>query len=346
MRVLLTGAGGNLGQSLAPILLERGHHLRTFDLPTAANQRALSRFGSPGATQREPARGKLEPQWGDLRDPRAVASAVSSVDAIVHLGAITPPQSELVPDESRAVNVTGTRNVLEAALARASPPKVLFASSVAVYGRHQLFAPAPEGALRPAEPSLLHERSPLAATDHYSSHKIACEEMLRASSLRYTILRLGISLPQRPSGGDPRWFSYLFEHSLNSRVHFIHPRDAAEALARALERDDALGRVLCVAGGEACRITQRELLTTALETVGLGMLPETAFGSRVLFGDWLDTRESQRVLGDYQQHSWADFAAELRQAIGLRRWGVGLLAPFARSYMLRYSECYQRSRRG
>jgi nucleoside-diphosphate-sugar epimerase len=169
--------------------------------------------------------------------------------------------------------------------------------------------------------------------------------MLRGSGLSYTILRMGISLPQRPSRGDPRWFSYLFEHALSSRVHFIHPRDAAAALAQALEADGARGRVLCVAGGAGCRLTQRELLTATFAAVGLGMLPETAFGERPLFGDWLDTQESVELLGNYQRHSFADFVSELRQNVGIRRWGVGLLAPFARTYMLRYSASYQRSRR-
>lgn len=325
MRVLLTGAGGNLGQSLVPELLARGHALRTFDLPTERNRRLFARW-----------QGRLafEPEWGDLRDPTAVAHAAREVDAIVHLAAVTPPQSELVPAESEAVNVTGTRHVLAAAHAAARPPYLVFASSVAVYGRQQQ-----------RERGLLRADSPRAACDHYSAHKIACEDMLESSGLAHAILRLGISLPQRPSGGDPRWFGYLFEHALSSRVHFIHPRDAAEALARTLELPQPQRRVLCVAGGAGCQITQRELLQTALETVGLGRLPDSAFGDVPLFGDWMDAGESLDVLGDYQRHSFADFASELRQSVGLKRWGVGLLAPFARGYLLRYSPSYQRSRR-
>lgn len=333
MRVLLTGAGGNLGQSLVPVLLARGHALRTFDLPTELNRRQLAQWQGQAS---------FEARWGDLRDPPAVARAVHGVDAVVHLGAITPPRSELEPEEAREVNVTGMRHLLTAVGAEATPPRILFASSVAVYGR-------PQASALPGRPKLLSADSPREACDHYSAHKIACEDMLQGSGIAHTILRLGISLPQRPSGGDPRWFGYLFEHALGSRVHFIHPQDAAEALARALELDPArfepaTNRVLCVAGGPGCQLTQRELLTRALEAVGLGMLPENAFGERPLFGDWLDTRESLEVLGDYQRRNLADFAAELRRSVGLKRWGVGLLAPFARNYMLRYSECYQRSR--
>ncbi|MFT3923574.1 MAG: NAD(P)-dependent oxidoreductase [Myxococcales bacterium] len=320
MRVLLTGAAGNLGRNLVPRLLERGHRLRTFDLPTPTNQSLLASFGAA-----------LETVWGDLRDPQAVMQAMRETEAVVHLGAITPPQSELEPEESRAVNVEGTQHVVAAARAQAQRPHLVFASSVAVYGRE-------------VGERLLDAESPLVASDHYSAHKIACEESVRASGSSYTILRLGISLPQRPSRGDPRWFSYLFEHALDSRVHFVHPADAAEALARSLEVPAAQGRILCVAGGAGCQITQRELLSEALSAVGLGMLPERAFGTRPLFGGWLDTLESQRVLGNYQRHSFRDFVASLRRSVGLGRFGVSLLSPFARGYVLRYSERYQRSR--
>jgi len=263
----------------------------------------------------------------------AVRAALEECDAIVHLGAVTPPASELAPEEARSVNVEGTRNVIAAAQTRPTAPRLIFPSSVAVYGRAQ-----------PEEPRLLGPDTPLEASDHYSAHKIQSESELHQSGVPHIVLRLGISLPQRPSRGDPRWFGYLFEHSLDSRVHFLHPRDAAHAIAQALECAWPAERVLCVAGGDDCRITLRELLAATLEAVGLGMLPESAFGERPLFGDWMDTQTSQRVLGDYQHHAWADFARELRQTVGFRRWGVGLLAPFARSYMLRHSVSYQRSR--
>jgi len=319
MRVLLTGAAGNLGRITLPLLLERGHELRTFDLPEPQNQRALAPFGQA-----------FESVWGDLRDPGRVAQAARAVDAVVHLGAITPPRSELEPELAHAVNLTGIRNVIAAASADLRP-HVLFASSVAVYGRQP-------------GPGLLDRHAPRQASDHYSAHKIACEDALQSSGLDHTILRLGVSLPQRPSGGDPRWFSYLFEHALDSRVHFVDPRDAAEALVRALDRAAPGARVLDVAGGAGCQITLRELLSESLSAVGLGMLPEQAFGERPLFGGWLETRESQAFLGDYQRHSFGDFVAGLRRSLGPGRWGVSLLGPFARRYVLRYSARYQRSR--
>jgi len=60
-------------------------------------------------------------------------------------------------------------------------------------------------------------------------------------------------------------------------------------------------------------------------------------------GGWLDTEESQRLLG-FQRHSYQDSLDELRRSVGLARWFVGLVAPRARKFLLRYSEPYQRRR--
>ncbi len=79
MRVLLTGAFGNVGQSALEELLRQGHRVRCFDLRTKANERAARRYGD-----------RIEVVWGDLRRPEEVARAVEGQDAVVHLAFIIP----------------------------------------------------------------------------------------------------------------------------------------------------------------------------------------------------------------------------------------------------------------
>lgn len=55
MKVLLTGAFGNVGISALEELVKRGHTVRCFDLKTKANERKARRFG-----------GQIEVMWGDL----------------------------------------------------------------------------------------------------------------------------------------------------------------------------------------------------------------------------------------------------------------------------------------
>lgn len=330
MRILLTGASGQLGLSVLPALLDRGHEVRCFDLDTDNTRRALKPFAS-----------KVALFWGDLRTPQAVHSAAANVEAILHLGAVTPPRSELDPVHAELVNVLGTRNVIAAAQAQvnnaradntqASPPHLVFTSSVAVYGR-------PERVGQNAE---LHADSPCQPCDAYGAHKLACEAEIRASGLPFTLLRIGVSLPRGRPEGDARFLPYLFAHSLSSLLEFVHPDDVAAALCRVLEVPEARMKLLLLGGGLRCQMTLRRLLSGLLETAGLGMLPDSAFAPLPLFGGFLDTRESQALLG-YQQRTFEDFLAELRRSLGMKRWGVGLFSPFARRFLLRHSESYQR----
>ena len=58
MKVLLTGAFGNVGASALDELLRQGHAVRCFDLQTPGNERAARRY-----------RDRIEVVWGDLRNP-------------------------------------------------------------------------------------------------------------------------------------------------------------------------------------------------------------------------------------------------------------------------------------
>ncbi len=72
---------------------------------------------------------------GDVTDPKAVLDAAKSSDVIVHLAAMASIQACIAhPQKAHAVNVDGTKNVLDAALYAGA--SVVFASSSAVYGDH------------------------------------------------------------------------------------------------------------------------------------------------------------------------------------------------------------------
>ncbi|MDO8143638.1 NAD(P)-dependent oxidoreductase [Isoptericola sp. 178] len=94
MTVLVTGASGLLGSAVARALVARGVTVRTL-------QRRPS--GVPGA----------EDVAGSVTDRAAVAAAVDGVDAVVHLAAKVSLAGD--PAEFTAVNVEGTRTLLDAA---------------------------------------------------------------------------------------------------------------------------------------------------------------------------------------------------------------------------------------
>jgi len=113
--VLITGGAGFLGINLTRYLLARGVFVTSLDL---------------APFDYDDVRTKVRIKTGDIRDPEAVASAISQVDAVVHCAAALPLYSA---EDIFSTDVEGTRNVLEAAV-RAGVPRVVHISSTAVYG--------------------------------------------------------------------------------------------------------------------------------------------------------------------------------------------------------------------
>ena len=113
MKALVTGASGFIGGAVAEALLRRG-----------AQVRVLLR---PGTVPNLAAPSEVETARGDLRDAQAVRAAVEGCDAVFHAGAIysfSAPASEVL-----AVNVGGTRNVIDAVRAQGS--RLVYTSSIA-----------------------------------------------------------------------------------------------------------------------------------------------------------------------------------------------------------------------
>jgi nucleoside-diphosphate-sugar epimerase len=109
---------------------------------------------------------KTEYRRGDVLDRDAVDALVEDADVVVHLAfAIVAGGSE-----SREVNLTGSRNVFEAAAA-AGAKRLVYTSSVAAYGFHR------------SMPALLEEDEPVRGTSRhpYSAHKAEVEAELAAA---------------------------------------------------------------------------------------------------------------------------------------------------------------------
>lgn len=153
--VLVTGAGGFIGSHLTERLARDGHAVRAFVRYNSSN--------SWGWLERSEAASKVELVRGDLTDPFAVIKAVQGVEVVFHLGAaISIPYSYVHPREYVQVNVVGTSNILDAALA-AGVKRVVHASTSEVYGT--------------AKYTPIDEDHPLQAQSPYSASKIAADKM-------------------------------------------------------------------------------------------------------------------------------------------------------------------------
>nr|BBH92653.1 3-beta hydroxysteroid dehydrogenase [Thermogemmatispora argillosa] len=322
MRVLVTGAFGNIGFSSVQELLRQGHTVRCFDLRTKRNeQKALQISREAGE--------RVTVQWGDIRQREAVAEAVRDQEVVVHLAAILPPDSDEQPQLAYEVNVEGTRNAIEVARQQPRPPRFLFSSSLDVFGHTQ------------DQPPPRKVTDPVQATDDYTRHKLEGEAMLRQSGLTWAIFRFADVPPLGPRPVHP----IMFRIPLDTRLEMLHTFDAGLAVANAVSSEEVWGKVWLIGGGPSCQVRYRDYLNRMLEVMGIGPLPEEAFGHEPYCTDWLDTSESQRVLR-YQRHSFDEIIRDVAKYAAPPapvRALMPLLRPVVRRQMLKLSPYWQQA---
>lgn len=327
MLVLLTGATGFLGASLARAVLAQGHRLR-----------ALVRPGTPRDTL-----AGLEVEWalGSLTDIPSLSYAVAGCDALIHAAA---DYRIFVPDprRMRAVNVTGTEALMRAAL-DAGLRRVVHVSSVAT------LTPRPDGSPATEEDAAAPEE----AIGPYKSSKTEAERlveaMVRAEGLPAVIVNP--STPIGPFDRRPTPTGRIILEAARGRMpayvdtglNLVHAADCARGIVAALERgtpgerhilggqDVSLREMLCFIAAEcghrppvrlpraplyplaavselAARVTGREPMLTL---DGLRMA-----GHRMFFS----SAKAERVLG-HRARPWQE---GVRDAIGWFR-GAGML---------------------
>jgi UDP-glucose 4-epimerase len=316
MKVLLTGAFGNIGESTLLALFQKGHEIRCFDIDTQRNRKKASELLTHG---------NFEVVWGSITEREQLEPALNDIDAVIHLAAILPPVSEKKPEFAKEVNVGGMRNLLSRMSSLEKPPRLTFASSVSTYG--------------PRSPDMpdVTSTTPQKPTDNYTHHKVECETMLRESSVPYTILRLTAIPPLEVSTKmDPM----VFEMPLEQKIEFCHTRDVGVAFANSIEAD-TIGKVLLIGGGQRCQLRCSDFTNRLMVAMGIGALPETAFKKprepeEWYYTSWMDTRESEALL-KYQTRTLEDYIAEMKKNAGALRYVIRLFSPLIRRMIARQS---------
>jgi nucleoside-diphosphate-sugar epimerase len=149
----------------------------------------------------------------------------------------------------------------------------------------------------------------------------------------WLIMRLAGMVDGRMRHRDIEQAKLGFALAADNRIEYVHPADVATAIVHALERPQAHNKIHLIGGGPDCQVTQFEMMNAVMQAIGITVRRED-FGSHELYADWADTTESQRLL-DYQQHSFADFKAELDHAFRFVRPLLKPFSPLLRKAMLK-----------
>lgn len=207
MRVLITGAAGMIGRKLTARLLRDGKvaartiaHLDLHDV-VASEAPDRAPFGIRCLT-------------GDLSEPGAARTLVADRPEIVfHLAGVVSGEAEANFDLGYSVNLDGTRALFDAIRLAAYRPRLVFASSIAVFG-----APFPD-----IIPDEFHP-TPLTS---YGTQKLMAELLLADYTRRGLVDGIGIRLPTicvrpgKPNKAASGFFSGIIREPLNGQEAIV-----------------------------------------------------------------------------------------------------------------------------
>jgi threonine 3-dehydrogenase len=184
MKILLTGAGGQLGPEVASALRAAGHQVTATDVRAACNDASLP----------------VQPLDVTSRDDVFRAIETNRPESVFHLAAILSAGGEEAPQRAYEVNQTGTYNLLEACR-HFEVRQLIFTSSIAVFG--------------PGLPDPTPDDVPLWPTTMYGVNKVSGELLgnyyRQRHGLDFRAVRFpGIISASMPGQGSSDYALYMY----------------------------------------------------------------------------------------------------------------------------------------
>ncbi|WP_419945704.1 D-erythronate dehydrogenase [Candidatus Poriferisodalis sp.] len=233
MRILITGAAGMLGRKLTQRLVGSG----------SLRARPIERIDLVDIVEAPTGSALCTARIADICQPGVAADLLQPMpEVIFHLAGVVSGEAETDFDKGMAVNVDGTRALFDAIRCVEGVPRVVFTSSIAVFG-------APFGDPIPDDFHL----TPLTS---YGTQKLVAEALLADYSRRGFLDGIGIRLPTisvrpgSPNAAASGFFSGIIREPLaglpaelpvSREVRHSHasPRTAIEYMIHASELDSA-----------------------------------------------------------------------------------------------------------
>lgn len=232
-RVLITGATGAIGPRIVQAFLDTGNYVRSFSIddPPGSGWNAA-----------------VDTRYGDITDYQSVVDAMQDVDIVIHLAALlhilNPPPG--LRDQYERINVGGTKKIVAAAQ-EAGVRRIVFASTIAVYGASQN--------------QILDESSIPDPDTFYAKTKLQAERIVLSSKNMDdepmgVVLRFGAVYGSGIKGNYQRLLDAIKKRrfiplgSGKNRRTLIYDKDLAQAVVIAATHPKAAGRIFNVTDGE------------------------------------------------------------------------------------------------
>lgn len=281
--IAITGGAGRVGRLVAEDLAAGGTGVKILDLPGVNYEGLEGRQG-------------FEVLPGDIGDGDYLQTAFAGCDVVVHLAAVLPPVADENRELAQRVNVDGTRNVLAAMQSVCPESRLVFGSSVVVYGDTQ--------ALKPP----VKIDTELNGVGAYAESKMASEKLIHESGLSSTILRIsGVSVADFLMPPD------IWPFTAGQRMEFVLREDVAAAVAAAARLPETGVQTLNVSGGDTWRMTGQEYSDAYLAAFQMASEDANFIEESTAF-DFYDMDATTAAL-DFSPTAFAGFIAGVEEAI-------------------------------
>jgi nucleoside-diphosphate-sugar epimerase len=301
MKILITGAFGNIGKAIIEEANKRGHEIVVFEIDSKKTRKDAHKY-----------RKKIKKViFADIRNFEDIKKAVQECESVIHLAAIIPPISKKHRTLTMDVNYGGTVNLIKAIKVTKRNIPLIFTSSASVMGPTQL------------NDKLVGRNDPLVITGNYEESKIKCEDFIKENANNYLIFRLSGVLPTvstQPVTSSMPQMEEIFDMHHDMRLEMIIDLDVATALVSGVEKlklDKTKKNQAYILGGgknNGWQLRGKEFLSCLFESLSIPMPDQKYFTKDIntYHLDWYDTKEAQQEF-NFQNHSIEDYFKHMKK---------------------------------
>ena len=303
--ILVTGGTGNMGRVTVERLVDQPNtRVRVLVRPEEDRHPLVKRWRKAG---------RVELASGDLTDFASVARAVAGADVVLHLGGLVSPVADTLPEAVvSAVNVGGTRNVVEAIKQRpdADHVRLVYIGTVAETGSRN----------PPIHWGRIGDPINVGFFGQYAFTKTQGEAVVAESGLRHWV-----SLRQSGMAHYDLWRTsgpIMFHNPVNGVFEWSTANDSANLMAGVsgdMVPEHFWRSFYNIGGGETSRVINHEFMVRSMEALGLrdfrDILRPNWLATRNFHGQWFLDSDRLEALVPFREQTIHQFFDELPKHI-------------------------------